>query len=103
MIRVSIDTDELMFKLDGHAGYAPMGQDIVCASASMLTATLFQRVLDLVDDADLGDCEMEPGHASLDVVPASTSVAASCRHAFETVYAGFRLLAERYPDNIIID
>ena len=38
MIRVSIDPQELVFRLDGHAGYAPEGQDIVCASASMMAA-----------------------------------------------------------------
>lgn len=103
MIRVSIDTDELVFKLDGHAGYAPIGQDIVCASASMLAATLFQRVLDLVDDVELGDCEMEPGHASLDIQPISASRAADCRHAFETVYTGFKLLQQRYPEHVVID
>ena len=42
MIRVSISPEELFFRLDGHAGYAPEGQDIVCASASMMAAMLFE-------------------------------------------------------------
>ena len=67
MIRVSIDPDALSFRLDGHAGYAPIGQDIVCASASMLTAALFEYVLGNVDEGLLESCEMEPGHAALDV------------------------------------
>lgn len=103
MIRVSIDPDALSFRLDGHAGYAPEGQDIVCSAASMLTAALFEYVMRIADEEELAECEMEPGHASLDVCPARAEVMAQCRHAFEMAECGFELLAARYPDNLIID
>lgn len=103
MIRVSIDPQEMMFRLDGHAGYAPEGQDIVCAGASMLAAALFEYVMCRVDDDDLGACELQPGHAELDVAPANTDVMRDCRCAFHMAAMGFTLLAARYPEHIIMD
>lgn len=103
MIRVSIDPTRLTFRLDGHAEYAPAGQDIVCASASMLAAMLFEYVLQHTDDDDLGECEMVSGHAELDVCPARTDVLSACINVFEAAKCGFELLANRYPDYVIID
>ena len=103
MIRVSIDPVGMTFRLDGHAGYAPEGQDIVCAGVSMLAAALFEYVMCTADEDDLGDCEMEPGHAALDVCPASADVMCACRTAFSMAAMGFELLAARYPEYVIID
>lgn len=103
MIRVSIDSKNLEFRLDGHAEYAPEGQDIVCASASMLAAMLFEYVLRHTDDSDLSACELVPGHAELDVCPARTDVLSGCINVFEAAKCGFELLAKHYPDNVIID
>lgn len=103
MIRVSIDPRNLAFRLDGHAGYAPEGQDIVCASASMLAAMMFEYVLRHTGDSDLGTCEMTSGHAELDVCPERTDVLAACINVFEAAKCGFELLAKHYPDNVIID
>ena len=103
MIRVSIDPGTLMFRLDGHAGYAPEGQDIVCSAASMLTAALFEYVMRIADEEELAECEMEPGHALLDVCPARAEVMAQCKPVFCAIACGFGLLAERYPNNLIVD
>ena len=103
MIRVSIDPVGMTFRLDGHAGYAPEGQDIVCAGASMLAAALFEYVLCMTDEDALGECEMEPGHAALDVYTADADAAQRCRTAFHMAAMGFELLAARYPDHVIID
>ena len=103
MIRVYIDEQELIFKLDGHADFAPVGSDIVCASASMLAATLFARVMNLLDEDDILECEMEPGHASLEICPLKAGNTLRCRHAFETIMDGFELLAQRYPEHVVID
>lgn len=103
MIRVSIDPQAMMFRLDGHAGYAPEGQDIVCAGASMLAAALFEYVLCKADDDDLGACELQPGHAELDVISASPDVMLECRCAFHMAAMGFSLLAARYPEHVIVD
>lgn len=103
MIRVCIDPAGMRFFMDGHAGYAPAGRDIVCASASMLAAALIEYVLDSVDEADVVQCELEPGHAALEVHPAGMEQAERSIHAFEMAKCGFELLAARYPGYVVMD
>ena len=103
MIRVSISPEELFFRLDGHAGYAPEGQDIVCASASMMAAMLFEYVLQTVSIDEIGACELVPGHAELDVHPQRVEDAGACMTVFEAVRQGFKLLTRRYPEYVIVD
>lgn len=103
MIRVSIDVENMTFYLDGHANYAPVGEDIVCSAASMLAAALFEYVMGAAGEDDLSECEMEPGHAALNVCPASTDVMFRCQIAFGMAECGYELLAARYPEHIIID
>lgn len=99
MIRVSIDPLDKVFMLEGHAGYAPHGRDIVCASASMMAAMLFEYALQTAEDEDIWECEMRPGYARLLMEPACTDML----HVFEAVKTGFELLAKHYPDNVIVD
>lgn len=99
MIRVSIDPIDKTFLLEGHAEYAPIGQDIVCASASMMAAMLFEHALQTADEDDIWECEMRPGYARLMMEPACFDM----RSVFEAVKCGFELLAKRYPDHVIID
>lgn len=82
---------------DGHAGYAPAGQDIVCAGAS----TVMQGLVYLLAGEENAHSEAfdEPDGPRLAV-----SVDAPCeewvRGAFELAKACFALLAERYPENV---
>lgn len=103
MIRVCIQHEEMRFFMDGHACYAPVGQDIVCASASMLAAALFEYVLNSVEEADVVQCEMEPGHAALEVRPRRMERVEKSIHAFEMAKCGFELLAARYPGYVVMD
>lgn len=81
----------------GHAGYAPAGQDIVCAGAS----TVMQGLVYLLAGEENAHSEAfdEPDGPRLAV-----SVDAPCeewvRGAFELAKACFALMAERYPENI---
>jgi len=81
----------------GHAGFAPAGQDIVCAGAS----TLMQALVYLLAGEENAHSEAfdEPDGPRLAV-----SVDAPCeewvRGAFELAKACFVLLAERYPENV---
>ena len=82
---------------DGHAGYAPAGQDIVCAGAS----TVMQGLVYLLAGEENAHSEAfdEPDGPRLAV-----SVDAPCeewvRGAFELAKACFVLLTERYPENV---
>ncbi|MCI7181565.1 MAG: ribosomal-processing cysteine protease Prp [Schaedlerella sp.] len=42
MIEVIVHQDGI--KISGHAGYAPQGQDIVCAAVSAITQTLIKSI-----------------------------------------------------------
>lgn len=48
MINVTIEQEKIT--ASGHAGYAPKGQDIVCAAFSVLSLTLERAVDTLTDD-----------------------------------------------------
>ncbi len=81
----------------GHAGYAPAGQDIVCAGAS----TVMQGLVYLMAGEENARSEAfdEP-----DGPRVAVSADAPCedwvRGAFELAKACFVLLAERYPENV---
>ena len=81
----------------GHAGYAPAGQDIVCAGVS----TLMQALVSLLagEENAQSDAFDEPDGPRL-TVTAARPCTAWVEGAFELAKAGFALLAERYPDNL---
>ena len=87
----------LRLEAAGHAGYAPAGQDIVCAGAS----TLIQALVYLLagEENARSDAWDEPEGPRL-AVAAQAPVAPWVQGAFELAKAGFTLLAERYPDNL---
>lgn len=87
----------LRLEAAGHAGYAPAGQDIVCAGAS----TLMQALVSLLagEESASSDAWEEPGGPRL-AVTAAAPQQPWVEGAFELAKAGFALLAERYPDNL---
>ena len=87
----------LRLEASGHAGYAPAGQDIVCAGAS----TLMQALVSLLagEETAHSDAWDEPEGPRL-AVTADAPQEPWVEGAFELAKAGFALLAERYPDNL---
>ena len=81
----------------GHAGYAPAGQDIVCAGASTVMQGL---VYLLAGEENAGsDAWDEPDGPRL-AVSAQAPCEEWVKGAFELAKSCFALLAERYPDNV---
>ena len=81
----------------GHAGYAPAGQDIVCAGAS----TVMQGLVCLLagEKSARSDAFDEPDGPRL-AVQADAPCAEWVQGAFELAKVCFALLAERYPENV---
>ena len=81
----------------GHAGYAPAGQDIVCAGAS----TVMRGLVCLLagEKSARSDAFDEPDGPRL-AVQADAPCAEWVQGAFELAKACFALLAERYPENV---
>ena len=79
-------------RVTGHAGYAPKGQDIVCAAASMLMATLHKYLLE------------KPGLTTSDDGTVSSIVCApdgQVEVAMDMCFGGFEMLATTYPAHVI--
>ena len=98
MTQIRIDVEGMRLEIDGHAGYAPAGQDIVCAAVSTLTYTLVQN-LALMLCADEYTADLEDGHARITACPPEAS-AELCRCIFMTIANGYAMLAAQYGQYI---
>ena len=88
----------LSLTVKGHAGYAEPGNDIVCASASILAYTL-ASIVDSFDDVesviDIGDgdmtieCECKDADTFLEV-----------KNAYMYSLVGYALLEQNYPQYV---
>ena len=88
-------------EVKGHAGYAPAGQDIVCAGASILT----QALIWMAAEMEQAECTASDGPEGPRVVITARPAADPRENqrmegSFELAKAGLALLAERYPDNL---
>ena len=86
---------KLTMRAEGHAGYAPAGQDIVCAAVSCLMQTLAYSA---AEDERTSSCiyQGKDGPA----VSVETGDSVLMRDKFELVADGLDLLAEQYPENV---
>lgn len=86
---------KLTMRAEGHAGYAPAGQDIVCAAVSCLMQTLAYSA---AEDERTSSCIYQDKEGPVVSVEAGDSVL--MRDKFELVADGLDLLAEQYPENV---
>ena len=87
MIRAVFGRDRVTVM--GHAGYAPKGQDIVCAAASAL---VFALIGSLRQEENLREVVIRPGY-----------VTAACREELELVRCGLAQLAAQYPQCVEVE
>ena len=104
MITVTVTESgrSLSLRLEGHAGFAEEGQDIVCASASILAYTVAVLVL----EADIrGELEapalvrLESGDTVISC-EATKDAFSSIQRAFFFATRGFMLLGQNYPQYV---
>lgn len=99
MIKIIYEADpeggKLTMRAEGHAGYAPAGQDIVCAAVSCLMQTLAYSA---AEDEHTSSCIYQGKEGPVVNVEAGDSVL--MRDKFELVADGLDLLAEQYPENV---
>lgn len=97
MIKIEMmDTDKgYSLAASGHAGYAPAGQDIVCAAVSCLMQTLAYSA---AEDEHTSSCIYQGKDGP--VVSVETGNSVLMRDKFELVADGLDLLAEQYPENV---
>lgn len=101
-IQFTQNNGEIRLSVNGHAGYAEHGKDIVCASASILTYTLITIVQRAFIDGKL-ECEpcieANDGQAYISAKP-KNGWYKNVRRAFFFAIDGYKLLAEMYPDYV---
>lgn len=79
--------------VNGHAGYAQHGEDIVCSAVSALTETLIARLLELNAKFSY---KKEPGAVEV----AMNRVTYDANEAFRFAVLGMQLIATAYPKNV---
>ena len=95
MIVVRVREDEVT--VSGHANYAGVGKDIICAGVTSLTQTLIKSMNDLTEDKI--EYEMSPGRADIkyrDLSEAGKLLA-------DSFFIGICLIASEFPDYVRIE
>ena len=92
--------------IEGHAGQADIGHDIVCASASILAYTVAQIVKTMEHHGDLSGkpvVTLENGNATIICRCKNDDIYAEAAHTFFVAQTGYRLLAHNYPQYVEIE
>ena len=92
----------LSLRLEGHAGYADIGKDIVCASCSILAYTVAQFVMEAENKGDLASppqIDLESGNTTISCEP-TEAVLNGMRDMYSFAKLGYTLLAHNYPQYV---
>lgn len=91
---ITIDRCKGSVSIKGHAGYAPQGQDIVCAAVSVLVQTLIQSVEDLCTDEI--SYHLQPGSVEIK----HGNLTANAQLLFDSFFIGCQMIANSYPIHV---
>lgn len=76
------------YQVTGHAGFANIGNDIVCAGVSALYITVTNVLLSMGRTF-----ERDEGYFTLDATDADNA-------CLKVLYGGIKSISEQYPDNV---
>ena len=101
MITVVYHRDRNRVSVEGHAQSGEVGHDLVCASASILVYTLASFVENMKSSGQVRypTIELKEGDALIYCDPPNR-YKGSVTLVFDSICAGFELLARTYPENI---
>lgn len=94
---------KLSLRVEGHAGYAEHGSDIVCASASILAYTLAQIVNDVERFGHLVSppvVQMDRGNAIISCEASKDADLMVLKGMFTFAIRGYALLGQNYPQYV---
>ncbi|WP_018132405.1 ribosomal-processing cysteine protease Prp [Effusibacillus pohliae] len=104
MIRVKVERDRQgrieAFRVDGHAGFADVGEDIVCAAVSVLVQNGVNSI-----EALLGvkmPAVSRDGLVECHVPVLSEPVSGQVQLLLESMVYGLRALADEYPQHVSV-
>lgn len=93
---IEINRQNGCITIEGHAGYAPHGQDIVCAAVSALVQTFIASVEELTAD-EIKAVKSKEGQIQTIQYKHLTERAQVLLDAF---FVGIRMIADSYPRNL---
>jgi len=93
---ITVTRSDSEITIQGHAGYAPPGQDIVCAAISALTQTFILSVEELTTDKIKYD--IRPGMAYITYEDLSERG----QVLLDSLFIGIHAIADDYSDHIRI-
>lgn len=101
MIRAVYNRKFHRLTLQGHAQSGEPGHDLVCSAASILAYTLAASVDSMVNHGQARDpiLELSSGNATVSCRP-SHRFKAVVTLIFDSICAGYELLAANHPENI---
>ena len=104
MIKVTFEEKDNKFTLTlkGHAGQAECGQDIVCASASILAYTVAQFVIEANCQGDLKDSpilQLASGDTVISCEP-TEEIIHEMRNMYRFAEIGYNLLVYNHPQYV---
>ena len=95
MILISHKKGEI--RIEGHAGYAPHGQDIVCASISALTQVFIASIEELTNDKIKS--EISAGNA----VIKHWNLSERGKVLLDSFFVGLHMIADCYPEYVRVE
>lgn len=98
MINIAYDGGYSL-QIDGHAGQAPKGQDLVCAGASTLLFSLAEYLERNRDRCESLHISLKSGQGCVAAHP-NAEFKKEAHAAFLTVIAGYKHLAHTFPEYI---
>ena len=109
MTTILFDTDSsthrISLVINGHADYDERGKDIVCASTSILTYTIAEIVSDMHEWERITEnsiIRLNDGEAYINCHCVGEEAYNELLGAFRVVLMGYHLLAEEYPQNVVV-
>ena len=105
MINAVFETDgelrKLSLSVKGHAGYSVPGEDIICASASILAYTVAQIVKAMDNHGDFAEppvIKLDSGDSLISCKAKDDDIYAEAMHTYFVAQVGYSLLAFNYPN-----
>lgn len=102
MTNIRFDSKNLELNIEGHAGYAEKGKDIVCSAVSILFYTLVESLESSGFLVKPLEKEVRDGSVRL-MVHGKGAFTANIQLMFWQTMNGFELLANDYPDYVKLE
>ncbi len=96
-------TREISLTVKGHAGYAEHGQDIVCASASILAYSAAQIIAIAESNGEIeGETiiKLDSGDTEIYCKARQDVTFSELATMLQMLHAGFLLLSHNFPENV---